>query len=379
MSRFDDDLRGAVKPIAREPLPDGVLDEALDAAPARTRWPVAAGAVTAALVLAIAAGIGFGELIPSPLPSASPSAVPSGSSALQPTPSATVSLQTPSPTPAPPTPSPTNSLPPAEPVANTIEAEGIRLTLALDRNRIFFGERTWADVTVENIGADTVYWGHSGTCVYAASVAAFPDVPEEVPYGRSDWPGESGVLKTITVAEGGFMGHGFTPEGWVDFDGNFGCTSDLVTSEVNPGEVLTYRAAWDGEATYGPARAGSYHVDATFNFMSRGAPPATEAGTDEHAVTVSVPMNVDGPNIDYIAPGEAVDRVLENSTFQANLADAPRRDRWVESVLTFGDGNWVLSLYLEGPTEAIVATVDAVSGDVIAVEIDPNPDRPGDG
>ena len=645
MSRFDDELRGAAAPIAREPLPDGVLDEALDAAPARRRWPVAAGAITAALVLAIAAGIGFGELLPSPSPSASPSAAPSGSplgscthivapagggdivtvffpcgvpdglemaggtrsvarnldaderldaalrafldgptelersagmSAVAPTGSADLltsvtvwadglaqidfapaigdldalsersrtdtftralratalhfaevtalelqidgscedffalfggacehlaepvawagdcpiiaPLELPSGAPltaarpypgtdsvswgsgsdtvtedwsdqfggggmpagpedpvtvhghagsvsgpadeqsqavitwrqdgdvifgtseradcwysmflgpgigheqaiafagkvgsaeARPAPTPSASLPPAEPVANSIEDQGIRLTLTLERDRISFGDRTWADVTVENIGADIVYWGHSGTCVFAAGVTAFPDLPEEVPYGRDDWPGDSGILKTITVDSRAFPGHGFTPEGWVDFEGNVGCTSDLQISEINPGEVVTYRAAWDGDAPYGrPATPGSYRVDATFNYMSRGAPPAGDLGTAENAVIVSVPMNVDGAAIGYLAPGEAVDRILEDPSFQAHLADAPRRGRWLESALTFQDGSWVLSLYLEGPTEAIVATVDAVSGEVIGVEIDPNPDRPGDG
>ena len=160
----------------------------------------------------------------------------------------------------------------------------------------------------------------------------------------------------------------------MDFEGDILCTSDLQITEVNPDDILTNRVAWDGEATYGlPAPPGSYHVDATFNYMSRGAPPAVEAGTAEHAVTVSVPMTVTGQELTYVAPGRAVDRVLEDPAFQRRLADAPL-ERWSGSELTFEDGNWVMTLDLEGPPEAIVAMVDAVSGDVISVELTTDPD-----
>ena len=273
-----------------------------------------------------------------------------------------------------PSPTPHESLPPAHTVTNTVDDQGIQLTLTLDRDRISFGDRTWADVTVENIGADIVYWGHSGTCVYAAGVAAMPDVTGEMPYGRDDWTGDMGILKSVTVSETDAVGYGFTPEDWVDYEGTWGCTSDLLITEVNPGDILTYRAAWDGDAMYGrTASPGSYHVDATFDYMSRGAPPAMEAGPAEHAVTVSVPMTVSGPEVDYVAPGVAVDHVLGDPAFQRRLADAPR-ERWTGSELTFEDGNWVMTLRLEGPTEAITATVDAVSGDVISVETTADPD-----
>lgn len=273
-----------------------------------------------------------------------------------------------------PSPPASESPPPAETVTNTVEDQGIRLTLVLDRDRISFGERTWAAVTVENTGTDIVYWGHSGTCVYAAGVTAIPEVTEEVPYGRDDWTGDMRILKTVTVSETDFVGLGFTPEDWVDFEGIWGCTSDLQITEVNPGDILTYRAAWDGDAMYGLAASpGSYHVDATFNYMSRGAPPAAETGTAEHVVTVSVPMTVSGPELDYVAPGQAVDRVLDDPAFQRRIAEAPR-ERWTGSELTFEDGNWVLTLRLSEPTEAIIATVDAVSGEVLSVESTSDPD-----
>ena len=354
MSRFDDELRRAVAPMAEEPLPTDVLDEALDATPTGVRWPSIAASIAAVIVLAVAAGIGIGRLVgdPSPVPS------PSASATIEPVPQ----------------PTPSESLPPAATVTETVEDQGIGLTLTLDRDRIAFGERTWADVTVENIGTDIVYWGHSGSCVYAASVAAYADVVKEVPYGRDDWTGDMEILKNATGIATNFASQEFRPEDLVDLEGDFACTSDLQITEVNPGDILTYRAAWDGDATYGlPAQPGSYHVDATFNYMSRGAPPAPGAGPAEHAVMVSVPMTVTGPELNYVAPGQVVDRVLEDPAFQRRLAEAPL-ERWSGSELTFEDGNWVMTLHMGGPPEAIVATVDAVSGDVISVELTTDPD-----
>ncbi len=83
MNRFDDELRHATRPLAGEPLPPDLLDEALDAPPIRPRWAALAGVTALAAVLVIAAGIGIGRMpTPLPNPSVSPSvAVPSAQAA----------------------------------------------------------------------------------------------------------------------------------------------------------------------------------------------------------------------------------------------------------------------------------------------------------
>jgi hypothetical protein len=68
MSRFDDELRRAVTPLADEPMPDGILDAAFDSPPA-PRWPIVALAA-AGLGLAMALGFGAASLVPSPSPTA---------------------------------------------------------------------------------------------------------------------------------------------------------------------------------------------------------------------------------------------------------------------------------------------------------------------
>lgn len=275
------------------------------------------------------------------------------------------------------------SAPPAEPITAAVEEQGIRMTITLDRDRTSYNERVWADVTVENIGADVVHWGHSGSCVHAASVLAHPDVPLTLAYGRDDWSGDLGILKRVTVDDRDPSGFGFTPEEFVDFEGFFGCTLDFVADEVAPGEVVTYRVAWDAETPNElPARPGTYRVEATFSYQSRGELPPIDEEVEDQVVIVRVPLTIDGPEVEWLSPGEAVDAILEDDSFQAQLSNAPR-GRWTQSDLTFEDGLWVMSLYLTETDrdseviEAIVTTVDAVSGAVTSVELVEGASPPG--
>ncbi len=281
---------------------------------------------------------------------------------------------------------PSPSPPPAQPITESVDEEGIRLTVMLDRDRTEFGQRVLATATVENIGTDVVFWGHSGSCVYPASVQARPDDPVRLSYGRDDWPGENGILKSVTVDEritDFDPAYGFLPAEWLDFEGDIGCTSDLVVSELAPGESLVGELGWDTLGYYGmPPPPGSYTVDAAFHFMSRGAPPPQEAGTDVFSVDLTLPIAIDGPNVDYVSPGEAFDALLADDAFQARLADAPR-GRWLRSGIEFADGRWETALYLSAsdakvePVEAIVARIDADSGEVLDVALEDRTQVPG--
>jgi len=278
------------------------------------------------------------------------------------------------------------SAPPAVSISRTVEDEGIRLTITLDRDRMVFAQRVHATATVENVGADPVFWGHSGTCAFPASLQVRPDDPVRMPYGRDDWPGEEGILKNVTVdnrlADADPV-YSFLPEGWLDFEGNMGCTSDLVVSELPAGESLVQRLEWDTMAHYEmPPSPGMHTVDAVFSFMSRGAFPAAEEAVDQFAVEVPLPIIVEGPEVVFIGPGEAVDALLADDRYSALLTDAPR-DRWVQSSIAFVDGRWEAALYLSeddtviDPVEALVGTVDAQTGEVIGVGMEERTRPPG--
>jgi hypothetical protein len=248
----------------------------------------------------------------------------------------------------------------------TVEEDGIRLTLALDKDATSFGERVWAEVTVENIGSDAVIWGHSSTCTWPAG-AWFSAAGEPAVIGRTDWPGDQGVLKNITVSARSTDVY-FTPEEFADFEGNWGCTSDLVRDEVQPGERLSHRFAWDTTGQGGmPPPGGRYLAESTFYYMGRGS-VSPDAHPAEHEVSVRVALDVEGPSRDYLSPGEAIDLLLADAEFVRQLAANPR-ERWTGADLTWDDEQWTIELRLQGPDEALVATIDAISGAVSGVQL----------
>jgi hypothetical protein len=278
------------------------------------------------------------------------------------------------------------SPPPGEPVTASVEADGIRLTVVLDRDRTVFGQRVMATTTIENIGSDGVFWGHSGTCLFPASVEARPDRPVPLEYGREDWPSDEGILKMLTLfpleADAGPV-FSFLPEEWLDSDLNHGCTTDLVISEVLPGESLVQRRGWDTLGHFGmPPAPGSYTVVGEFDYMARGERPSFDEEVDEFSVEVPLAITVEGPEIDYVSPGEALDAILSDEGFQSLLADAPR-GLWNGQELQYLDGAWEFALYLTEsetevePVEAIVARVDVRSGVVLDVTREPRTRPPG--
>lgn len=383
MSRFDDELRRASRPLAHEPLPDGILDEALDASRSRPRPLAFIGAVAALIVVVVVAGIGFGALrsiqlgsMPTPSVEATPLATPSSSAPRQPSPTVVPTMKSsPSPTS---TPTPSATLVPSEPITATVEQEGIRLTLTLDRDRTAYGQRVIGTAVIENIGAGSVFWGHSGTCVWPASIAARAASPGVIPYGRDDWPGDLGTLKEVTVDASDVAtsyGYQFRPVDWLDTRATMACTTDLQVSELLEGGTLTQVVGWDSMGLDDmPLEPGPYNVEGGFAFMARGARPVLSPPPDGFKAAVTLPLTIVGPPLDQLSRGEAVDVVLADPSFQSLLADAPRT-LWLGSSLDYDDGIWTMTLRLGasaqdvGVAREIVATVDAASGTLLGVKM----------
>jgi DNA-directed RNA polymerase specialized sigma24 family protein len=271
---------------------------------------------------------------------------------------------------------------PPVPVTTSVEEDQIRVTITLDRGQSVFGHRVWAEVSVENVGADVVHWGHSGTCDWVAGITVVPafEVPPE-PYGRDDWTGDAEILKRLAADDLGSRTQHFTPEPWVDFEGNRGCTTDFVADTIDPGERLTHRAAWDTMGAHGaPPVPGEYAVTAIFSYLNRGPAPVDDGG-DLADIDVIVPLQVDGSPIAHLSPRQALDAVLQDATYQQHLADAPR-ERWLSHELAYEEGTWTFTLYLRGEdreievVERLIASVDAFSGVVLDVRVEPGGDVP---
>ena len=377
MSRFDDELRRATAPLAQEPLPDGVLDEALDAPPART-YGARVGAVLAATVLiVVAVALTVRREAPGVEPVPLISAIPSVSAEARGTPSPSPSaVPAAAPTPdAPATPhsSRTPGPTPGEPVVVvSAEEDAIRLALDLDRSEVAHGDRVWATLTVQNVGTDSVWWAYPGYCPFP-HVVARSALLAAIPYGRGDWSGAAAEFKDFMYLDPVDYA-GFAPEERIDREGPFGCVTTYFTDEIPAGGNFVYRAGWDVFGSHGmPAPPGEYSVSATLRYINRGPDP--DPPNPQLAVTVEAPLRVTGPQVDYLAPGEAVDRALEDPEFSAQLMDL--HDRWIWGYVSFDEGTWRVWVDVHSPQGSLVATVDPVTGAVTSVDLGPRRDPPG--
>jgi hypothetical protein len=178
------------------------------------------------------------------------------------------------------------------------------------------------------------------------------------------------VLKLITVDDPDWWLIGFVPEQFVDLDGNWGCTTQLIRDEIQPGERRTHRFAWDTDGMNGmPPPGGRYVAESIFVYQGRGDLPS-DGDRSEKQVRVQVSLDVEGPARDYVSPGEAMDLLLADETFIRLLADNPRT-QWNSSTLRWLDEAWQLEIAQEASHGSLVATVDAISGAVSGVEVRP--------
>lgn len=145
--------------------------------------------------------------------------------------------------------------------------------------------------------------------------------------------------------------------------------NDWADASVLPHGVRTSESlAWDTIGQGGmPPPGGRYIAESTFGYMGRGS-VSPDAHPAAHEVSVRVALDVEGSARDYLSPGEAIDQLLADPEFIRQLAANPR-ERWTGSALTWQDEQWMLELRLQGPDEALVATVDAISGVVSGVEL----------
>jgi hypothetical protein len=209
---------------------------------------------------------------------------------------------------------------------------------------------------------------------WPVAVTATPDAPTALEDGRDDWPGDQSVLKDVLTPEplSADRRRTFVAEERVD-SGIEGCYLVGATEELPVGVAVRHRAAWDTNDYMGmPPVPGPYAVDVTFSF-TRGSDPELR-GADQ-VVSVTLPLGVEGEEIDWVSPGEAIDALLSDERFVDLLAGAPR-DRWVSQGMAFEDDRWVATLDIgtsaadQDPDRRLVGVVDARSGAVIDVRLE---------
>jgi len=265
--------------------------------------------------------------------------------------------------------------PPAPALRHQIEDQGIRLTVEQERAATLFGGVMVAQATVENIGADSIFWSHSSACPDPVSMEIRPPSGELFDPGER-WDGEAGRLKEAIIEARWMTSDPIYHAVPIELVGERerDCTGDLMTSELAPGAAIEAQLAWDPNGPYGmPPTPGTYDISARFGYVSRGAAPGPDggAGPNTLGVTVDFTFDVQGPYVAYLSPGLAMDRLLASDEYRALLADAPR-ERWQHAEMQFVDRLWFAVLEVSTVADSIdtiVGEVNAVTGEVVDVSI----------
>jgi hypothetical protein len=304
--------------------------------------PPAARSIGAAF-LAAAVVVGCGRLAPLvPSPEATPTPSPPSAS---PEPTPTPRVVTPSQAPVPPTP------PPAPPndleTTTTIERDGIRVTVTLQRNPMPAGEPTWADTVVTNVGTDNVTWFHDGC---ATPVYVWGTMPGAGwPPGREHPPRVQPFkdrLVDYTIPESMFLRFG--REDRVGRIGG-GCADIGIADTIPPGGSVQQRRVWDGtlEPRLGLPPAGPVEIGIQADFYWRGD-EEPESIVDQSITGSMEAWVVGGRDPAMLAPTQIIDAALANRPFAdliatKNLGNGmsevlwywPERDVWEVGVLEY--------------------------------------------
>jgi hypothetical protein len=271
-------------------------------------------AAVAPLVVAVLLAACVAEPPIPPSPSAPPSnAPPTARTALLPLP------VSPTPTdPAPPTPVSLAGIPPDPPTTATVEGNGVRLTIELERNPMLAGEPTWIDKTITNTGRDAVIYYPCGESMSVGGpVVALPWRPgRRLPDPAKAWKEYLISVQGVRTSDRYVL---FLPQGQ---DGSAsGCGDIGYTKSLVAGATIHERARWDGFTfrQLAPPPTARLDVVGTFKF-DRGDPLAEHPPEDRLLLEVHLDTWIAGLPDALLDPAEAADVALTDPRLTSVLA-----------------------------------------------------------
>ncbi len=269
-------------------------------------------------------------------------------------------------------PSPSPSAPQPGPV-ETVERDGLRMTLAVELAELPIGGRTWVTVTVENRGAGVALW-QGGGCEVPASVTIDVAAPVRPNPGR-EWAGLPAQFKDLLWTPGGESSQGyFQDERFLAAGGLMACPANLAINELDPGERVEHRAAWDGDIGGAAPPAGLARIKASFPYVGPKLPGADPFAAPLQPLEVDAAVAVVDRGLGLISPGQAIDVALTEDRFVRWISALPM-DQWQGVELRFGATEYVViqSLLVNGVLMDARVTVDRHSGNLLSYVEVPRP------
>ena len=241
------------------------------------------------------------------------------------------------------------------------ERDGVRVTLELESTPIQMGVDTWASVTVENLGAGSVFYLTDGCEIPLQLLVKLGGEWT----GGADQIGVAAEFKRLALFDDqsgrSHLLMGFEPEQRVGRDA--GCADVGVPHELPAGERLTQRALWlpwdDAPIPTVPVT-----LEGSFPFTGRD-----RDSTELDPVVVHLDSWIASSEAwPWMTPAQAVDAALTDPVFFAWLLEVPSRS-WINAHLDLDPqaGIWEVGLFRDDPGSAWAKIIhlDATTGAVI--------------
>ena len=308
------------------------------------------------IVLALIVGACYVRPTQPPIPASPPGPTPIAAASI----GLTATQPTPTPTPAPTV--------PAEALQRiwSVERDGVRLTIELERNPMPAGETTWLTTTVTNTGNDEMTWFHDGCAIPIGVWGPMEGVrwPEAPDFIRDDGRGPE-IVDRLSRKDAPVV-IDFVDERYLDRKGSFGCADVGIGDPLPAGGSIVRRAAWNGFAhdLLGPPPTGLVHVTAHFDAYWRASDVEPERSR-----SLELPFDVWVTSSGAVAidPAEAVDAALKDPRL-VDVIEARTRADSTDELVRYDPlaGVWQVGLldYTEPPRIHLVL-VDPSTGALV--------------
>lgn len=267
--------------------------------------------------------------------------------------------------------------------SRTIERDGVRVTVTLERNPLVAGQPVWLRTHVRNLRDELIHWPGAPECGDSVSVRGWMTDAHWRPIELVDAPPREpngGFVRPVTDLRWWIQDRwtDWRPRKiWLGFahpSSTHGCGDSYFETRLPPRGTLIQRLRWDGQASggLGPPPSGPTRIVGTFAYRFRGEPFGRTR-------VIRVPIDawiVDGRDPTWLEPMEIVDAALADARLQtlmeqislgyesgAYVAFDPGREVWVVGTCSSFEGDLV---------HWRAAIVDPASGAVFEVI-----DRPG--